>query len=471
MKKTGKPVFFIVAIITIVFTILSITGISSYYGDIQSVYIKGGDQIRWGIDIRGGVEVTFVPAQEGADPTNEELDGAAEVMRQRLVAQGINDYSVYSDYNSDRIVVQFPWAEDEENFDPETAIAELGSTAQLRFIEGTATDSDGNPTGDVILDGSMVDSARAAYAPVDQQGTDYQWVVELTLNDEGTQAFATATSELASSNGQIAIWMDDQMISAPQVNEAITNGQAMISGNQNNQFTSESATTLANQINGGALPFSLETASYSTIDPTMGEGARDAMILAAVIAFVLICIFMLAVYRLPGVVAVIALMGQVALMIAALTGFFPGISSSTLTLPGIAGMILSIGMGVDANIITAERIREEINAGKSIDGAIHLGYHRAFTAILDGNITTLIVAIILMGTFGAPGSFFNTILQPILFMFPASTEGTIYSFGFTLMVGIVGNFVFGVFASRLMTQSLSRFKCFRKPKFYGGERA
>lgn len=467
MKKTGKPVFFVVAIITIVFTILSITGISSYYGDIQSVYIKGGDQIRWGIDIRGGVEVTFVPAQDGADPTNEELDGAAEVMRQRLVAQGINDYSVYSDYNSDRIVVQFPWAEDEETFDPETAISELGATAQLQFIEGTDTDEEGNPTGEVILDGSMVDSAQAAYVATDSQGSNYQWVVQLDLNEDGAAAFSTATSELASSNGQIAIWMDDQMISAPAVEEAITNGQAMISGD----FDSETATTLANQINGGSLPFSLETASYSTIDPTMGEGARDAMILAAVIAFVLICIFMLAVYRLPGVVAVIALMGQVALMIAALTGFFPGISSSTLTLPGIAGMILSIGMGVDANIITAERIREEINAGKSIDGAIHLGYHRAFTAILDGNITTLIVAIILMGTFGAPGSFFNTILQPILFMFPASTEGTIYSFGFTLMVGIIGNFVFGVFASRLMTQSLSRFKCFRKPKFYGGERA
>ena len=466
MKKTGKPVFFIVAIITIVFTVLSITGISSYYGDIQSVYIKGGDQIRWGIDIRGGVEVTFVP-QGDADPTNEELDGAAEVMRQRLVAQGINDYSVYSDYNSDRIVVQFPWAEDEENFDPESAIAELGTTAQLRFIEGTETDSEGNPTGEVILDGSMVENARAAYVATDKQGGNYQWVVELTLNDEGAAAFSTATSELVSSNGQIAIWMDDQMISAPAVNQAITDGEAMITGN----FDSESATTLANQINGGALPFSLETASYSTIDPTMGEGARDAMILAAVIAFVLICIFMLVVYRLPGVVAIIALMGQVALMIAALTGFFPGISSSTLTLPGIAGMILSIGMGVDANIITAERIREEINAGKSIDGAIHLGYHRAFSAILDGNITTLIVAIILMCTFGAPGSFFNTIMQPILFMFPASTEGTIYSFGFTLMVGIVGNFVFGVFASRLMTQSLSRFKCFRKPKFYGGERA
>ena len=146
MKKTGKPVFFIVAIITIVFTVLSITGISSYYGDIQSVYIKGGDQIRWGIDIRGGVEVTFVP-QGDADPTNEELDGAAEVMRQRLVAQGINDYSVYSDYNSDRIVVQFPWAEDEENFDPESAIAELGTTAQLRFMKAPKPTAKATPPG------------------------------------------------------------------------------------------------------------------------------------------------------------------------------------------------------------------------------------------------------------------------------------------------------------------------------------
>lgn len=465
MKRKGKPVFFVVAIITIVFTVLSITGISSYYGDFQTVYLKGAGQIRWGIDIQGGVEVTFVPAEDDADPSDDDLDGAAEVMRQRLVALGINDYSVYSDYNSDRIVVQFPWAEDEEDFDAEAAISELGSTAQLQFIEGTDTDSDGNPTGDVILDGSMVENAEAAYVSTD--GSTYEWVVELTLTDEGAEAFATATTELASSGGQIAIWMDDTLISAPTVEEAITNGEAMISGD----FDSDSATTLANQINGGSLPFSLETASYSTIDPSMGEGARDAMILAAVIAFVLICIFMVAVYRLPGVVAVIALMGQVGLMIAALTGFFPGISSSTLTLPGIAGMILSIGMGVDANIITAERIREEINMGKSIDGAIHLGYHRAFSAILDGNITTLIVAIILMGTFGAPGSFFNTIMQPVLFMFPASTEGTIYSFGFTLMVGIIGNFIFGVFASRLMTQSLSRFKCFRKPKLYGGERA
>ena len=459
--------FFVVTLLILALVYTSLFGVYGQKGDFKQTYIKGAGDIRWGIDIRGGVEVTFVPAEDDADPTNEELDGAAEVMRQRLVAQGINDYSVYSDYNSDRIVVQFPWAEDEENFDPESAISELGATAQLRFIEGTETDSEGNPTGDVILDGSMVDHAQASYVATDSQGSNYQWVVELTLDDEGAAAFSTATSELASTNGQIAIWMDDQMISAPAVEEAITGGQAMITGD----FDSETATTLANQINGGALPFSLETASYSTIDPTMGEGARDAMILAAVIAFILICIFMLLVYRLPGVVAIIALMGQVALMIAALTGFFPGISSSTLTLPGIAGMILSIGMGVDANIITAERIREEINAGKSIDGAIHLGYHRAFTAILDGNITTLIVAIILMGTFGAPGSFFNTILQPILFMFPASTEGTIYSFGFTLMVGIVGNFVFGVFASRLMTQSLSRFKCFRKPKFYGGERA
>ena len=237
---------------------------------------------------------------------------------------------------------------------------------------------------------------------------------------------------------------------------------------QENTALQESAQELANKINGGALPFELETENYSTIDPTLGTGARDAMVLAGVIAFILICIFMITVYRLPGFIACIALAGQVGGMIASLTGFFPGMSSFTLTIPGIAGIILSIGMGVDANIITAERIKEEINSGKSIDGAIELGYQRAFSAIFDGNVTCIIVAIILMGTFGPPDSFFAVIMSPLLSWFPPSTEGAIFSFGYTLFTGMIANFVFGVLASKYMTKPISRFKCFRHPKFYGG---
>ncbi len=142
--------------------------------------------------------------------------------------------------------------------------------------------------------------------------------------------------------------------------------------------------------------------------------------------------------------------------------------SSTLTIPGIAGIILSIGMGVDANIITSERIKEEINAGKSLDTALRLGYDRAFTSIFDGNITVIIVAAVLMGAFGAPDGFFAKMLNIVFRYFGVSTNSTIYSFGFTLLAGVILNFVMGVLASRLMLFSLSKFKAFRNPKLYGG---
>ena len=147
------------------------------------------------------------------------------------------------------------------------------------------------------------------------------------------------------------------------------------------------------------------------------------------------------------------------------------LNSFTLTLPGIAGIILSIGMGVDANIITAERIKEEILAGKTIDGAIERGSKSSFWAIFDGNVTVIIVSIVLMGVFGPPNSFWGTILKPVLMWFPVSTTGSIYSFGYTLFAGIVFNFLMGVTASRLMLKSITRFKCMRKPWLLGGKRA
>ena len=194
------------------------------------------------------------------------------------------------------------------------------------------------------------------------------------------------------------------------------------------------------------------------------------MILAGIVAFVLVGAFMIFMYRLPGVVAVIALMGQLALSVAAVSGYFPFVSSFTLTLPGVAGIILAIGMGVDANVITAERIREEVRSGKSIDGSIELGYQRAFAAILDGNMTVVIVAIILMGAFGPPSSIFARILNPLFFLFGSTLAGTVYSFGYTLLVGVIGNFIFGILSTKLMLKSISRFKAFRKLKLYGGER-
>lgn len=467
MKRVGKPVFFIVSILIVALMVVSITGISTTYGDKTTAYIKGGNDIRWGIDIRGGVDVTFTPP-DGVDATEAQMDAAESVITTRLVSLHITDYEVYTDYDKERIIVRFPWKEGESDFNPEAAIKELGETALLTFREGREVDELGLPTGvtaeNIILEGKDVKSASAYYNAQAASESD-RYGVSLELNDSGKAAFAEATTRLAG-NGCISIWMDDIMISYPNVNVPITDGQASISGN----FTAEEAQSLANRINSGALPFKLQTENYSTINPTMGMGARDVMVQAGVIAYIAIAIYIIAFFRLPGFIAAIALLGQIAGSIAAVSGFFSFVPSFTLTLPGIAGIILSIGMGVDANVITAARIREEIRAGKSIDGAITLGYQRAFTAILDGNLTLIIVAIILMGAFGPPDSLFAKLLTPLFFMFGPSTAGSIYSFGYTLLVGAVLNFIFGVTASRLMLKSISRFKPLRKPYLYGGDK-
>ncbi|MBR2714588.1 MAG: preprotein translocase subunit SecD [Ruminococcus sp.] len=442
MKRIPKPVFFIVAILIILFTATSILGVSYYQGDVEQTVFKGINDIRWGIDIRGGVEATFKPADD-MDATDEQLDSAKSIIETRMVSSGITDYELYADYGSDRIIVRFPWKEDETDFDPVKAIDELAATAKLTFQ---------NASGEVLMDGSAVKSAVAGVNT--ETGSAGEYMVYLDLTSEGAKTFAEVTA--ANVGQQISIYMDDILLSSPTVNEAITGGKASITGN----FTVEEANDLANQINGGALPFSLEVASYSSISPTLGQNSLMAMGYAGIIAFILIALFMIIRYRIPGFVAVIALLGQVGLSIAAITRYFAPFDSFTMTLPGIAGIILSIGMGVDANIITAERIKDEFRTGKTLDAAIEKGSKNSLTAIIDGNMTVVIVSIILLLVFGP-----SNILS---WLFGASTTGTIYAFGYTLLMGVISNFIMGVFFSRIMLRSISRFKCLRKNWLFGG---
>lgn len=455
MRKVKKPVFFIVVAIIVLLGYLTFFGIHSQYGDTRTSYIKGVDEIRWGIDIRGGVNATFEPAN-GYEATDTNMDAAKSVIEQRLVSLNITDSEVYVDYNNKRVVVSFPWQAGDTSFDPEAAVKELGETAILSFKEGQE-DINGNQ----ILSGDQVTKAEATLQQT-EEGTN-EYVVSLEFDNNGKTAFAEATSRLAGS-GSISIYMDDDCISAPTVNSAITDGKCVIEGN----FTYDSAKALADKINAGSLPFKLEATSTDIISPTLGTGALNAMLIAGVIAFALICIYMICIYRLAGFIASISLAGQVICTIAAISGFFPSIESFTLTIPGIAGIILAVGMGVDANVVTFERIKEELNNGKTLNGAIEVGYKRAWSAVFDSNITVVFVAVILMGAFGPTDSLFAKMLNFIFFPFGASTAGTIYSLGYTLLVGIILNFVFGIFASRLMLSSLSKFKCFKNPRLYGG---
>ena len=466
MKNFKKYSFFIVLGFLAVFAYLTFFGVKSQFGDITHVYVKSADSIRWGIDIKGGVDVTFTPPK-GTKATKQQMAAAETVIKQRLVTQNITDSEVYTDNDKNRIIVRFPWKENETDFNPEKAVKELGETALLTFREGDEVDEQGKPKGVtkdvVILEGKDVKIAEDMLISKEDGGTDS--VVSLKLNKEGAKKFADATTRLAG-KGNISIWMDDQMISSARVNTAILGGEASISGS----FTPKTAKKLADQINSGSLPFKLQTENFNTISPVLGLGARDAMILAGVIAFACVAVFMIVIYRLPGVIAVLSLAGQVTGMIASITGFFGFVPSFTLTLPGIAGIILAIGMGVDANVVTFERIKEELKAGKTVRNSIDLGYDRAFSAILDGNVTVVIVAAILMGAFGPPSSFFARLLKPVFILFGAAPAGSIYSFGYTLLVGVVLNLVVGVNASKLMLRSISSFKLFKNPVLYGGDR-
>lgn len=468
MKRIPKPVFFIVAVLILLFSYSAVFGVSYYVGDNKETVVKGIGDIRWGTDIRGGVEATFKPA-DGYDATDAQLESAKSIIETRMVSSGITDYELYADNNTDYIIVRYPWKTDETSYNANEAIKEISSTAKLTFRPGnsyetTTIGSDGEyvyqtPTGDTeeeLMDGTYVKKAEARVSTDSSSSSSSsgEYVVLLSLTDEGKKKFADITEKYTGK--VVSIWMDDIMLSAPTIQEKISGGEAQISGN----FTAESSTALANKINAGALPFQLETVTSGSVSASLGENSLVAMAYAGIIAIILISIFMIIMYRLPGVIAVIALLGQMGITIAAITRYFPVFSSFTMTLPGIAGLILSVGMGVDANVITSERIIEEMRTGRTLDGALDRGTKSSLTAIIDGNMTIVIVAVILLLVFGP-----TNILS---FIFGQSTTGTIYSFGYTLLMGVISNFIMGVGLSRVMLRAVAGYKFARHKWLFGG---
>lgn len=453
-KRVGKPVFFVVLILILALTFTAFFGIDNYYGDTRNVYVKGADDIRWGIDISGGVEAVFSPDKADVDITDEDMDAAKAIIETRLVNNNITDYEVYTDNNNHQIIVRFPWAAGESDFDAQEAVQELGETALLTFCRN-------EDQNDIILKGA--EDIKQAQAGVNENS---EYVVYLEFTDVGTSKFASATAQMVGKT--ISIWMDDVMISAPTVNTAITGGTAYIDGME----SFEAAKELADKINAGSLPFALtvDDSKLQVISPTLGSNALEVMLLAGAIAFGIICLLMIVRYRMNGFVAAIALLGQLAGSIACISGYFPGVDSFTLTIPGIAGIILSIGVGVDCNVIAAERIRDEFKKGKTIDGAIDSGFKNSLNAIIDGNVTIVIVSLVLMGAFGSPDSIVAKVFSPIMSIFGTSITGSIYSFGYTLLIGVIFNLIMGVLASKYMLKSVSQLKFLRKPALYGGKK-
>ena len=409
--KANKRNIWIVLCMIAAFIYVAIFGLGSGF--------KGAVDMRFGIDIRGGVEAIFEP--EGVDevPPASDLESARIVIENRLDAQNILDREVTVDKENGNIIVRFPWKSDEKEFNPEAAIAELGETAKLTFRD---------PDGNVLVEGKDVADSQVVR---DQQTGEY--VVSLKFDKAGAEDFADATTKLVGKS--MGIYMDEEQISNPLVREAIQGGEAVING----MDSQEEAKALSEKINAGALPFSLKTTNYNTISPTLGSGALKAMTSAAAVAFILVCLFMITYYRLPGLIACLTMIFQMSLQVLALS-----VPQYTLTLPGIAGLILSLGMAVDANVIINERIGEELSKGSSIKNAVKMGYKNAFSSVLDGNITTAAVAVILM-IFGS---------------------GTMLSFGYTLFTGVLLNLAVGVWLSRIMLSSVVLYPKFQNLKLF-----
>ena len=381
--------------------------------------IKGIRDMRFGIDIKGGVEAVFEPVGITKKPTPQELEAARNIMEGRLEAKNILDREVTVEKQEGRILVRFPWKSDEKDFDPQEAIAELGETAKLTFRD---------KNNKVLVEGQDVSSSSVV-----QNRDTRAYEVELHFNKNGTEKFAKATQDNLGRN--IGIYMDDTLISNPVVQQKIEGGEAVING----MASRDEAQALSDKINAGALPFSMKTSNYNTISPTLGGRALTSMVAAAVTAMVLVCLFMSFYYRLPGILSCITLLFQMSLQVLAIS-----VPQYTITLPGIAGLILSAGMAVDANIIISERISEELMHGLSVKAAVKKGYQRAFSSVLDGNLTTAAVAVILM-IFGS---------------------GTMLSFGYTLLTGVVINLFAGVWMSRTMLTSVVQYEFFKRPSMF-----
>ncbi|HHV98537.1 MAG TPA: protein translocase subunit SecD [Clostridiaceae bacterium] len=427
MRAMNWVKFFLVIIIIGALTYLTFTGIP---GVIPNIY-----STRLGIDIRGGVYANLYPdLPEGEKPTADQLNSARSIIEKRLDSKSIYDRNITTEPENGRIIVEIPYKPGETDLNPQKAIEEIGKTALLTFQEvdedkfnGYREDGTKNyeQTGRIVIEGKHVVEAKVGQNP--QTG---EIVVTLKLNEEGAKRFAEATERLVGQ--KIAIYMDDVLITAPTVNEKIPNGEAIITG----QRTAAEAGDLADTINAGSLPFRMVSKDLNAITPLLGEGALRVTINAGIIAFILICLFMLVNYRLPGLIANIALFG---LIIATL--FFISVLGVTLTLPGIAGIILSIGMGVDANVVIFERIREEIKSGKTVAASIDAGFKRAFAAIVDGNVTTIMTGLILY--------WFGT--------------GPIKGFAVTLIIGVVISFFTAVTATRTMLITVSGLSVAKKP--------
>lgn len=431
MKRRNNKLVFILMIAIIALTaFIALNGLNLGAYSIESV----ADSMKLGLDIKGGVVVVY---EAQTDETGTDLlrtmNQAKSVMSNRIDEFGLTEPNI-TIQGEDRIRIELPGVKDTQE-----ALELIGQTAQLEFLRVIQTDDIEKVV--TVMPGMSKEDFE--YEPVitgndvkDSGVTQDEYgkpAVALELNDSGTEAFYEATK----AGGQIAILLDDRVISAPYANpnNPIPDGQAIISGS----FTIERASELSTLIRGGALPVEMKEIQTSVIGPTLGLDAMNKSISAAKIGLLLIVLFLVGYYKLPGLIASISLVFYASLILIVMTAF-----EATLTLPGIAGLVLSLGMAVDANVIIFERLKEELRNGKTVRSSLNFAFQRAMRTILDANITTLIAGVVLFN-FG---------------------QGPIKGFAVTLMIGILVSMLTAIIITKAMLINGLALDVFHKKSLY-----
>lgn len=438
MKKSKGIISLILTVVLI--ALLGFTTVVGF-GKGQTGAAKN---IKLGLDLEGGVSITY--QVKGETPSAEDMSDTIYKLQKR-VEQYSTEATVYQE-GDNRISIEIPGVTDANEI-----LSELGQPGSLYFIK--EKDSDGNPNygldssgnyvlaksmdelkedGSVVLTGTDIKSAKSGSYQDSTTGANEN-VVQLSMTKEGTEKFAEATKAAKEAKETIAIYYDGELISVPSVNAEITDGQAIIEGN----MSYEEAEQLASTIRIGGLSVELEEIRSNVVGAQLGEEAISTSLMAGAIGLAIVFVFMCVVYLLPGLASSLALVIYTGLILVLLNAF-----DITLTLPGIAGIILGIGMAVDANVIIFARVKEELTAGKSVKSALNAGFHKAMSAILDGNITTLIAAAVLW----------------------LKGSGTVKGFAQTLALGIVVSMFTALVITRMIVYAFYAVGI-RNTKLYG----
>lgn len=464
MKRLGKPVSIIIALIVLIFSVLSVFGYSYYTGDIKHTVFKGFGGLDWGIDASGGTKIAIKPASA------DEAGAVADIIEDRAANYGLTEYQLYVNGNSE-VVLVVPKSINSD-YDSREVASYLTCYGDLTLRAGDdyfqmRVDSSGGatyitPTGDtektIILESSLIKGSNTFDY---NDGDSTYHYVEVMYNSEGADKLAMLTNEDTGTyyNQTVSVWLDDAMLSSPTINEPLDQGSFSFT---NEHMTPDKAQLISAVIDADTMPCVITVSSFTDIAPALGKGVTELVFFAGVIALLLIAFTLIFKFRAVGVVSVLALIMQFSVILAILTGFVGEGHTFMMTVPSAAALALSVMLTVLSCVMVANRIKSEVNNGTVVDTAVSTAFKSAKNKIFDINFVLAIIS--LMGWFVFGASDLSVAL------FGNSVAGGISSFCYVMFLGSVLNFITGYLLPQLMLRSVESYKFFGKASMFGGNK-